>query len=119
VRTRAIAAAVVIVVISAGLTAHVVFARTGNEAAMWTAALLLWPAYLMRTAVGGSRRVTFAILAVAATLYYAALAAAVILPGRRITAAIILAAHAAGTALIGSMMAQILDIGRSMEGLQD
>jgi len=109
----------VILVIAAGLAAHVVFARTGNDAAMWIAAFLLWPAYLMRTAVGGSRRITFVILAVAATLYYAALAAAVILPRRRIAAVIILAAHAAGTALIGWMMAQILDIGRSMEGLQD
>jgi len=108
----------VILVIAAGLTAHVVFARTGNDAAMWTAAFLLWPAYLMRTAVGGSRRVTFAILAVAATLYYAALAAAVILPHRRV-AAVVLFAHAACTALVGWMMAQILDIGRAMEGLQD
>jgi hypothetical protein len=31
----------------------------------------------------------------------------------------VLLAHAACTALVGWMMAQILDIGRAMEGLQD
>ena len=107
-----------ILVVGAGLAAHVIFARTGNDVALWTAAFLLWPAYLMRTLIGGSKRATLAILAVAATLYYAALAAAVILSQRRIAVAVI-AAHAAGTAFIGWMMAQILDIGRSMEALQD
>ena len=108
----------VILLVGVGLIAHVLFFRTGNAAAMWSAGFLLWPAYLMGPAFRASKRVTFAILAVTAMLYYAAIAAGVILSQRRVAAAI-LAAHAAGTALIGSMMAQILDVARTMEALQD
>ena len=118
VRTRVVAVIAVIVLVAGGLTAHVLFYRTGNAVTMWTAAFLLWPAYVIRTAFSGSKSITLAILAAAATIYYAAIAAGVILSQRRVAAAI-LAAHLAGTAVIGSMMAQILDVARTMEALQD
>ena len=108
----------VIVLVGGGLTAHLLFYRTGNAAAMWTAAFLLWPAYVVSPIFGGSKRTALAIVAVVATIYYAAVAAGVILSQRRVGAAIV-AAHLAGTALIGSMMAQLLDVGRTMEALQD
>jgi len=96
VRHRLTATIIVLIVVAIGLAAHLTFKRTGNEVALWLAAFLLWPAYLIRTAIGASKRWTLLLLAIAS-----------------------LTAHAAGTALIGWMMAQILDVARGMEALQD
>ncbi|PYQ53875.1 MAG: hypothetical protein DMF59_00600 [Acidobacteria bacterium] len=90
--------------VAIGLAAHLTFERKGNEVALWLAAFLLWPAYLIRTAIGVSKRWTLLLLAIAILTAHAA--------GTALTA------HAAGTALIGWMMAQILDVARGMEALQ-
>lgn len=117
-RHRLTATIIVLIVVAIGLAAHLTFKRTGNEVALWLAAFLLWPAYLIRTAIGASKRWTLLLLAIAATLYYGAIAVSLIF-GKRPLAIAILTAHAAGTALIGWMMAQILDVARGMEALQD
>ena len=117
-RHRLTATIIVLIVVAIGLAAHLTFERTGNEVALWLAAFLLWPAYLIRTAIGASKRWTLLLLAIAATLYYGAIAVSLIF-GKRPLAIAILTAHSAGTALIGWMMAQILDVARGMEALQD
>lgn len=112
-----------------GLAGHLVFSRTGNAAAMLTAAILWWPAYLMSFATSmlvhhfgvdpfGSRGIRVFILLIAATIYYAAIAAVFVFGNKRFLA-VVVTAHATATALLGWLMAIILDLGRTMEALQD
>ena len=128
-RNRGIAALAVVLMVAGGLVGHLVFSRTGNAAAMWTAAILWWPAYLMSFAATvlvhhfeidpfGSRGIRVFILLVAATIYYGAIATVFVLGNKRFLA-VVVTAHATGTALLGWLMAIILDVGRTMEALQN